>query len=159
MATGIEIRHARSCRSRQDRRCNCAASYRATVWDPRAKKLVRKTFHNRAEAEGWYHDAKVALRHGRLQAPSPITVREAADAWLAGAKAGSVRNRSGDPYKPSTLRGYERGLALRVLPAFGDRRLADLRRADVQALVDSLLADGVGPSTIRNTLDPLRAIC
>jgi len=45
------------------------------------------------------------------------------------------------------------------VPALGGVRLGDLRRADVQALVDRLLRAGHEPATIRNTLLPLRAIC
>jgi integrase len=45
-----------------------------------------------------------------------------------------------------------------VLPALGDFRLSELRRRDVQDLADGLLADGLSASSVRNTLDPLRAI-
>lgn len=45
-----------------------------------------------------------------------------------------------------------------MLPAFGARRLTDLRRVDLQDFADRLLAEGCGPSTIRNALDPLRVI-
>jgi integrase len=100
----------------------------------------------------------VALRRGLLRAAAPVTVAEAASTWLAGARAGAVRNRSGDIYKPSALRGYETSLRLRVLPAFGAARLSEITRADLQALVDRMLAEGIGASTLRNTLMPLRAI-
>lgn len=71
---------------------------------------------------------------------------------------GTVRNRSGDRYKPSALRGYERSLRLRVKPELGHARLADVTRGDVQGLVDKLLGEGLDPSTIKNTLNPLQAI-
>lgn len=128
------------------------------VWSERDRQPIRKTFPSRAAAQAWREDAKVALRQGALRAPSPVTIREAAEVWMRGAKEGAIRNRSGDRYKPSTLRGYERSLQLRVLPVLGDVRLSDLRRSQVQDLADSLLAQGAGTSTIRNTLDPLRAI-
>jgi integrase len=156
---GIEVRHQRTCRTRNGgKRCNCEPSYRAGVWDPRTRTTVRKSTKNLAEAESWHSDAQAAMRRGTFAAPSPINVREAAEVWLSGAREGSIRNRSGDRFKPSTLRGYERALRLRVLPAVGGRRLSDLRRADVQDLVDSLLAEDANASSIRNTLDPLRAI-
>ncbi|HWW67221.1 MAG TPA: tyrosine-type recombinase/integrase [Solirubrobacterales bacterium] len=79
--------------------------------------------------------------------------------WHEGAKAGAVTNRSGDPYKPSALRSYERAMRLRVLPTFGNVRLADLYRPDLQEFADGLLAEGLNPSTIQVTLLPLRAIC
>jgi hypothetical protein len=61
-------------------------------------------------------------------------------------------------YKPSTVRSYRHTLNRRVLPALGSRRLADVQRRDVQALVDRLVSHGLSPSTITNTLDPLRVI-
>ncbi len=66
-----------------------------------------------------------------------------------------MRNRSGDPFKPSTLRGYEEALKLRVLPALGARKLRDITRGELQRFVKTL--DG-SPQTKRNTLMPLRAI-
>jgi integrase len=93
-----------------------------------------------------------------MRAPSQMTLSDAADAWLAGARAGSIRNRSGDRYKPSVIRSYETSLRLRVLPELGKRKLSEIRRRDVQDLADRPLGQGLDPSTIRNTLMPLRAI-
>ena len=75
-----------------------------------------------------------------MRAPSRLTLREAAEAWLAGARDGAIRNRSGDRYKPSVVRGYETALRLRVLPELGGAQLSEIRRADVQDFVDRLLA-------------------
>jgi Phage integrase, N-terminal SAM-like domain len=61
-------------------------------------------------------------------------------------------------YKPSVLRGYEQSLDARLLPALGGAKLSDIRRSDVQRLVNRMMADGVGASTVRNSLLPLRAI-
>jgi integrase len=61
-------------------------------------------------------------------------------------------------HKPSAIRGYERCLRLRILPALGAKRLSDVQRREVQALVDRMLGDGLDPATIRNTLNPLQAI-
>jgi integrase len=94
---------------------------------------------------------------GRAPRP-PFTLRDAAAAWLAGARDGSIRNRSGDVYKPSAIRGYEAALQRRILPELGAAKLADISRADVQDLADRMLAEGADPSTIRNALMPLRVI-
>lgn len=148
MAEGIEVRTSK----------DGSKSYRASVWSRRDRKLIRKTFPTKAAAKVWRHDALGELRRGRLRPPDPTRVREAAQAFLEGAESGAIRDRSGRPYKPSTLRGYKRALDLRLLPTLGHHRLTDLRRTEVQALIDSLAAEGLSASTIRNTLDPLRAI-
>jgi integrase len=77
---------------------------------------------------------------------------------LEDARNGHVRNRSGDPYKPSAIRGYEQNLRRRVIPALGTVRLGDVRPRDLQALVDTLNREGSSPSTIDTTITPLRAI-
>jgi integrase len=56
------------------------------------------------------------------------------------------------------LRGYEQSLRARLLPALGGAKLGDIRRSDVQRLVNRMMADDVGASTVRNSLLPLRAI-
>jgi integrase len=148
MAEGIEVRVA----------SDGTKSYRASVWSNRDRKRIRKTFDSLAAAKNWRADALSALSKGSLRAPKPTTVREAWQAWYEGAKAGNVRNRSGDPYKPSALRSYEGAMRRRVLPEFGSTRLADVRRPDLQEFADQLLAEGLNPSTIQVALLPLRAI-
>ncbi|MGI8478664.1 MAG: tyrosine-type recombinase/integrase [Gaiellaceae bacterium] len=93
-----------------------------------------------------------------MRAPSPGTLREAAEAWIVGAREGMIRTRSGDRYKPSALHGYEAALRTRILPELGGAKLSDVRRTDVQDLADRLLAAGLDASTIRNAVMPLRAI-
>ena len=100
----------------------------------------------------------MAVRKGEMRAPSPTTLTEAGMAWLDGARAGTITTRSGDLYKPSAIRTYEAALRLRVLPAIGDVKITDLRRTDLQDLVDALRADKLAPATIQVTLLPLRAI-
>ena len=52
-AEGIEKRHQRACRSHGGGRCNCRPSYRASVWDQRARQRIRETFQNLDEAKAW----------------------------------------------------------------------------------------------------------
>ncbi len=158
MAEGIEIRHRHDCRSRDGGRCNCRPSFRASVWNPREGRKVEKTFPTKPAAKAWRHDAMVARERGELATPAKRTLREAAGAWLDGARAGMIRNRSGDEYKPAAIRGYEKDLRLRVLPRFGRVKLSELRRIDVQDFVDGMVADGLSASTIDSTLNPMRAV-
>src|SRR5215207_663093 len=158
MAEGIEIRHKRTCRSREGGRCTCNPSYRASVWNPREGRKVKKTFPTKGAAKAWRHDAMTARERGELRTPAKRTVREAAETWLEGARAGTVRNRAGDRYKPSAIRAYEKALRLRVLPRFGAVRLSELCRIDLQDAIDGWMAEGLGASAISTTLNPLRAI-
>ena len=157
--TGIEVRHARTCASHQGQPCDCTPAYRAVVWSARDGRRIQKTFPTYAAALRWREDARVDLRRGPLVAPRPTTLREFATAWLEGARDGSIRNRSGDRYKPSTIRGYEQALATYILPELGGAKLHELRRQDIQRLADELARTEIEPATVRNALLPLRAIC
>lgn len=134
-------------------------SWEASVYLKRERRKLRKTFGTFAAAKAWRADAASLATKGALRTPTPTTVQEAWTEWKAGADAGTVRNRSGDTFKPPALRSYERAMRLRVLPEFGGVRLADLTRLDVQELADRLLADGLNPSTVKCTLLPMRAVC
>jgi len=157
-STGIEVRHSRACASAGGAKCTCTPTYRAQVFSRREKRTIRKTFRTKAEAKAWRADAQVALRRGTITGARSTTLTDASSAWLAGAASGAVRNRSGDVYKPSTIRGYEQALRIRVLPDLGPVLLSEIQRAELQAFVDRLLEADHDPSTIRNTLLPVRAI-
>jgi integrase len=155
MAAGIRQRHGNRCK-RPASGCKCP--WQAEVYSARDAKKIRKLFPTRAAAAAWRNDASSAVRKRTLRAPTATTLRQAADAWVDGARAGLIRPRSGEPYKPAAIRHYERGLRLRVLPELGDRRLVDIEREDLQAFVDKLLADGSSPALIEATVNPVRAI-
>jgi integrase len=110
-----------------------------------------------AEAKAWRVKALGEAQAGTRRRSSGVTLREVWEDFYAAAKAGTATNRSGDPFRPSTLRGYERAWR-RVDPELGAHRLDAIRRADLQALVDRWAADGVEPATIRNSLDPVRTL-
>lgn len=158
MPPGIEVRHQRGCASREGRRCGCKPSYRAAVWSAREGREIRRTFPTLAAARSWRAEAITAVRRGTLTAERQVTVREAADSLIDGMADGTVRNRSGDRYKPSVVRGYRAHLKRHVLPALGGMKLDAVRRADVQGLCNRLVADGASPSTVRNAIMPLRVL-
>jgi integrase len=155
---GIEVRHSTTCRNAEGGRCTCAPKYRAQVWSERDHRKIRRSFSTLSEAKAWRVDGQAAIRSGALRAPTALKLADAAAAWLGGARAGAIRNRSGDRYKPSTIRGYEQALRLRLIPEFGPISVSTIGRGDLQGFVDRLMAEGHDPSTIRNTLLPLRAI-
>jgi integrase len=155
---GIRRKHKAGCPARQnpDRRCDCP--YEAGVWDPSSGRYMRRVFPTLAVARTWRSDAEHGIRRGTLRAAGPVTVNDAADELLGGMRSGSIRNRSGDPFKPSTIRSYETSLELYVRPHLGAMRLAEVKRRHVQNLADRLVAEDAAPSTVRNALMPLRVI-
>jgi integrase len=162
---GIVVKHRAGCASERGARCNCRRVYQAAVWSARDARRIRKHFDSLSDAKSWRAESYGKLRRRELRPPSAMTFGEAAVLWLAGVRTGAIRTRSGDQYKPSTIRSYE--LALRggrggdggLLGELGAIRLSELSVDDVQAYVDRLLAAGAQPSTIRNQIMPVRVIC
>jgi integrase len=110
---GIRVRHSRSCTSRASAVCNCSPSFEAAAYAKRDGKKVRKSFASLAEARRWRTVMLKLADDGGLRTPSATTFRDAAAVWLDQARAGAIRTKSGDLYKPSALRGYEQALRLR----------------------------------------------
>jgi integrase len=171
---GIVVKHRVGCASEHNARCNCRKVYQAAVWSARDGRRIRKHFDSLQDAEVWRAESYGKLRRRELRAPSAMTFAEAGERWLEGVRAGSIRTRSGDPYKPSTIRSYEQALRGRkgrkgvkarrganggLFSELGSMRLADLTVDDVQEFADRLLASGAQPSTIRNAIMPIRVIC
>ncbi len=133
--------------------------YRGTAYDKRAGRHLRGPWTpTLAEARAWRVDALAALQAGTRSADRGITVREAVDQFLDGIDAGAIRTRSGHAHKPSTTRGYRRELTNRVVPAFGAARLTELALPDVQRWADTLSAEALSASTVRNVVTALRAL-
>jgi integrase len=163
---GIRVRHGRNCRSLAGGNCNCERTFEASVWSPRDGKKLRKSFPTEAAARRWRVDAAKQVKDGKRRAPTQTTLRQAADEWLAGARDGTIRTKSGLPFKPSVTRGYTSSLNTKrktlrgrsILDELGARKLTDVERPEVQDIADRLLAGGLDPSTVRNAVMPLRAI-
>jgi len=103
-------------------------------------------------------DALSGLQAGTLSADRGVTVRAAIEQFIAGIESGAVRNRSGHLYKPSALRGIRRELNNRVVVAFGASYLREVTLPDVQRWADTLDAEGLAPSTVRNVVNAMRSL-
>ena len=154
---GVTLRHCQNCTA-PDGACRCKPTYQAQVFSSRDGRTIRKSFKSLSEARAWRADTQTAVRKGTSRAPTRTTLADAAEDCLVAAKAGIARTRSGDPYKPSALRSYEEALRTKALPELGNLRLSSVDRVAVQDLVDRLVARGLAPSTVRNSVLPLRAI-
>ena len=155
---GIEVRHARGCGAVNGSRCSCAPTYRATVFDKRTGRRMRRTFPNVSAAKRWREDAIVALRRGELRAEQTPRVSDALGELLEAMRDGIALTRSGEPYKPGTIRTYSYAVRDVLAPKLGHLRLHEVRRRDVQRVVDELHAGGQSASQVRNTIDPLRVL-
>jgi integrase len=161
VSKGIQARHARKCPARRENGggdCKCTPSWQAEVYDARVGRKIRQTFSNRTAANYWRQDAYAALRSGKLSADRGLRLDDAFERFFADMRARHVRNRSGDPFKPSAIRGYEQNWRLRGSPKLGHCRLRELTTQDVQKWIEGLAREGLAPATLDTALTPLRAL-
>jgi integrase len=128
------------------------------VYSRRDEAKVRKTFSEHWEAKAWRHEQLELARIDRMRAPSRLSLTEAGSLWVEMAQKGQIRNRSGRHYKPSTLRTIEADLRLHLVPSLGAKVMVGVTRADLQRLVGSWLAEGLGPSKIRSIVNAARVL-
>src|SRR3954453_2089276 len=118
--------------------------YRGTAYDKRAKRhLYGPWTYTLAEARAWRVDALAGLEKGTRSADRGVTVRVAAEQFVAGIESGAIRNRSGGVYKPSAVHGIRRELNNRVVVAFGAVYLREVTLPDVQRWADQLAGQGL----------------
>ena len=72
-----------------------AVPWQAFIYSKADGKKIRQTFPTRAAAKAWRDDKLGAVKRGELRTPTSTTIREAAEAFLAGARDGSIPTASG----------------------------------------------------------------
>jgi integrase len=129
------------------------------VWD-RATQRTRKTRRCRTvtAAKHARDDLAERLRSGEMlsQAAGP-RLRDAKTKFLKAVEEGVVLNKHGRPYKPKAAKSLRTSLN-RVPNSLARRRLGDIRRGDVQGLVDELRGAGASGSRVRNVVNALRSL-
>jgi integrase len=132
----------------------------AQVYSKRDGRRLSKVFHRRelAAAKAWRRDTQVALAKGALVVGESVTLRKAWEVFLAGMEDGTIRTRSRQLYKPSTIRGYKLSMDRQLLPRMGGLRLNEIRPGQLHRLVGELQAKGLAPNSVRNAMMPLQAI-
>ena len=157
--SGIAVRHSKYCASHDGDACSCRPTYQARVTHGRNSKVVSKSFRTLAEARAWKTKTKAAAYARSLPGyGASRTVAVAAAEMFDGMHQGTVRNRAGVPYKLSVIRKYELDMARLILPELGHVRLGELRRRDVQRVVEGLVSAGAAPATVKNALMGLRVL-
>jgi integrase len=157
----VFARHQEACRvtaGGAPRTCNCSPSYYGVVWDRVAGK-PRKTrrFRLVMEARNARNDLAEALRQGALPEASGPKLADARTKFVAAAREGVALNKWGRRYRRRAVQDLES--ALRQVPdRLARRRLGDVRRGDLQQLVDELTRKGMSGSRVRSVVNALRSL-
>lgn len=158
---GVYARHQEGCSTSADPEasCDCTPSYYGTVWD-RAAGRHRKTrrFPRAGEARNARDDLRASLDEGKLPASTAgPRFTDAREKFIAAARDGVALNKWGRTYRRRAVEDLESSLA-KVPDRLARRRLGDIRRRDVQQLVDELAADRLSGSRIRSVVNALRSL-
>ena len=122
----------------------------AVRWrDPEGKQR-KKLFRTKPEAQKYAGELKSSMDDGSYINPATqkTTFREVAEKWQAA---------NGVQHRPATVANVERSLKNHILPAFGDREIGTVKKADVQAWVNERAAV-LSPSTLEVVYGTLRAV-
>lgn len=121
---------------------------------------IRRTFTGKgavSAAKGWRRDAGTQVARGEVKFAPRQRLEDAVSEWLGKCERGEVRSRRRVPYSASTLRDYRSDLDRFVLPELGHRAVADVTRADVQSVIESMNGQGFAGQTVRNAIVALQA--
>jgi integrase len=168
---GIESRHGRKdgadCPAKANPASRCkryrGCKHRGFVYN--AGTLERGPWTaDISDAKSWRINRRNLIHAGEAPKATTVTLKAAWDAWKTLAEEGVLAGRGGEPYKPSTIRTYERSLALYVFPQYENLPLSKFDRPGLQRLVDQMgkekskRAARRSASAIRNTITALRVV-
>src|SRR4051812_13025959 len=102
-SAGVSVIHHAACPSRGGGRCRCAPRWQAEVYVAAERRKLRRNFPTHAEALAWRVDRQRAGRRGDQIVPARMTIAEHGSLLVERMARGTIRTRSGYPYKPSVI--------------------------------------------------------
>ena len=109
------------------------------------------------DARAWLYDQQVARDTAQQVGSADGLLGSVIDDFLAAAQSGLARDSSGEPYSGERLHVLRSALG-RVDAELGTMRIEDVRRRQVQSVVDQLYASGWSVDQISEIVDALRAL-
>lgn len=156
---GVFARHQQHCRTEQDgERCNCKPSFYGVVYDRANKKPVRTKRQPTVDAaRNARTDLAAMLDRGEMPATRGLRLSEARERFIRAAREGRALNKRGRRYKPTAVDNIEISLKVHAEPTLGRERITDIRRGQIQELVDELTPKRSG-SRVRSVVNALRSL-
>jgi integrase len=158
--SGVFARHKHRCAVTADRsaRCNCRPSYFGVCWDKGRRRPVKTPLMPSLEAaRNARADLQRKLDEGELPAVTGIRFSEARERFVAAAREGRVLNKHGRRYKPRAIADINECLRVHAEPRLASKRLSQIRRGDVQAIVDEL-GPNMSGSRVRSVVNAIRSL-
>lgn len=120
--------------------------------DPHGRQRKRSA-RTLAEARALKSAVQADVHRGEYRELSRVGFAEYVAEW-----ADTYQGRTGRGLRPATRADYQRTLELYALPFFGRRRLVEIEPRDVKAFARQLAKQGLKPNSVRNIVNPLRAL-
>ena len=156
---GVYARHQQRCRVHQGGRCSCEPSYYGVAYDRGQRKAVRTRRHRTVDAaRNARKDLADQLERGEAPATRGLRLTGAREQFVRAAREGRALNKRGKRYKPSAVDNIEISLKTHAEPRLGGRRIADIRRGDIQVQIVDAMASTHSGSRIRSVVNSLRAL-
>jgi integrase len=156
---GVYARHRKSCRLENGGdRCNCKPSFYGVAYDRAHHKPLRTRRHPTVEAaKNARADLTAQLDRGEAPATRGLPLTDARERFVKAARDGRALNKRGRRYKPKAIDDIESSLKLHVEPTLGRRRITDIRRGDIQAIIDEM-APNLSGSRVRSVVNAIRSL-
>lgn len=134
--------------SRRGRGGRALVVYRVRYRDPNRVERS-KTFERKVDAERFAAEVTSGIGRGDYLDPraGQVVLEKWVTTWLSTLTV-----------KPKTRASYESLLRSRILPAFGRRRLDNIRPSDIQGWVSAMHDEGLSASRIRQAVIVLRLV-
>jgi integrase len=155
---GVYRRHRKGCAVERKHKCDCRPSYYGVAYD-RARGRNRKTATATTPtlARDLRSDLIRALDSGVLTQRTDLRLGEAVERFIAACRDGRALNKHGRRYKRRAVDDLADALTTHALPMLDHRRrLSDVRRGDVQQMVDDL--NHLSGSRIRSVVNAVRSL-
>jgi integrase len=155
---GVFARHQHHCTIGDGGRCNCKPSYYGVCYDRARKKRVKtKRLPTADAARNARADIVRLLEQGEAPITNAVRLSDAREQFITAAREGRALNKHGHRYKPRAIDNIDESLRLHVEAILGKKRLSDIRRGDVQAIVDRL-APKLSGSRVRSVVNAVRSL-
>jgi hypothetical protein len=155
---GVFARHQQGCAVATGGRCRCKPSYYGVAYDRAHNRHVKTKRMLTAEAaRNARTDLIGMLERGEVPAGGNLRLWEAREHYVTAAREGKALNKLGRRYKPRAIDDIEEALRVHVEPTLGGKRITNVRRGDVQAIIDDL-APKLSVSRVRSIANAVRSL-
>ena len=155
---GVFARHQKGCPISDEQRCRCKPSYFGAAWDRSVNRTVKTKRMATAEAaRNARADLMASIERGETRAGGNLRLTEARERFVIATRDGKALNKQGRRYKPRAIDDIEETLKVHVEPTLGGKRIAGIRRGDIQAIVDELTPRLSG-SRVRSIVNAIRSL-